>query len=157
MGPPGLHAIEISRWSEVSLLTQSGAGYRGSQRHYQDTNITHRLGYFPDQIAAHIPYYSTTRTWWRVKQVLQVARFVTNTKKLVCVRCRAATVSLLVSLPDDLGYTRQISELAQPASSILWAHRGPTQATTDADRFQTCVKRQGLYSKFISDLNLPAN
>ena len=72
----------------------------------------------------------------------------------VCVRNRAAAVNCythiaLVSLPDVVGFSRQRSELAQPASSILRAHRGPAQATTDADRFQTCVKRYVLYTTLI--------
>lgn len=46
-------------------------------------------------------------------------------------------------LPGISGYARQRSELAHtaPPLSSLRARRGPTQATTDADRLQTCVKR----------------
>lgn len=57
-------------------------------------------------------------------------------------------------LPGISGSARQRSELAHaaPPLSSLRARRGPTQATTDADRLQTCVKRPVLSEPVTLDL-----
>lgn len=57
-------------------------------------------------------------------------------------------------LPGISGYARQRSELAHaaPPLSSLRARSGPTQATTDAGRLQTCVKRPVLSEPVTLDL-----